>query len=44
MAQDAAAALIADRAEHGEWVPTERPGAVVASVDVRMPANAAAVA
>ena len=43
MAQDAASALIADRAEHGEWIPTEHPGAVVASVAVPVPANAEAL-
>ena len=34
MAEDAAAAMLADMAEHGEDVPIENPGAVVASVEV----------
>lgn len=37
MAQDAAAAMVADMAEHGEEIPTEAPGAVVASVEVSVP-------
>ena len=44
MAQDAAAAMVADIAEHGEEVPTEATGAVIASVDVPMPADMPAVA
>ena len=34
MAEVAAAAMLADMAEHGEDVPPENPGAVVASVEI----------
>ena len=37
MAQDAATALLASRAAHGEWLPEEAPGTVVASVEVPVP-------
>lgn len=42
MAQDAAAAMLAVAAERGEEIPTEAPGAVVASVEVPVPAAVAA--
>ena len=38
MAHDAAAAMLAGMADHGEEIPEEAPGAVVASVDVPAPA------
>ena len=41
MAHDAAAALLADRAEHDEWIATENPGAIVASIEVPVPSPAA---
>jgi predicted RNase H-like HicB family nuclease len=44
MAQDAAQALLDNRAEHGEWLPEEEPGAIVGSVDVRFPGEAGAAA
>ena len=37
MAADAAGALLADMAEAGEDLPTERPGAAVGSVEVPVP-------
>jgi predicted RNase H-like HicB family nuclease len=39
MARDAAAAMLASIAAHGEEIPTELPGAVVASVEVDAPAR-----
>jgi len=42
MAADLAAIQLADLAEHGEELPTEAPGAVVASVEVKVPALAPA--
>jgi predicted RNase H-like HicB family nuclease len=42
MAQDAATASIAVAAERGEEIPTEAPGAVVASVEVPVPVAVAA--
>jgi predicted RNase H-like HicB family nuclease len=42
MAEDAAAALLADRAEHDEWIAIENPGAVVESIEVEMPTVALA--
>ena len=37
MAEDAAAALLASFAAHGEEIPVEAPGAVVAPIDVSVP-------
>lgn len=42
MAQDAAAAMLAVAIERGEAIPTEAPGAVVASVEVAVPVAIAA--
>jgi antitoxin HicB len=38
MAQDAAEALLASMAKHGEELPVEAPGAAVFAIDVRVPA------
>jgi antitoxin HicB len=37
MAEDAAAALLASMADHGEDVPVESPGTIIAAVDVTVP-------
>jgi predicted RNase H-like HicB family nuclease len=42
MAEDAAAALLARFAAHGEEIPVEAPGAVVETIEVEVPANALA--
>ena len=39
MARDAAATMAADMAEHGADVPTENPGAVLASVEATVAAE-----
>ena len=38
MVQDAASALLASMASHGEEVPIEAPGAMIASIEVEIPA------
>ena len=40
MAEDAAAALLASMADHGEEIPVEAPGAAVFTIDVPAPAGA----
>ena len=42
MAEDAAAALLASMAEHGEELPLEAPGATVFTIDVAAPVGAPA--
>ena len=40
MAEDAAAALLASMADHGEEIPVEAPGATVSAIEVPAPAGA----
>ena len=42
MAEDPAGALLASFAAHGEEIPVEAPGAVVATIDVPLPAGVSA--
>ena len=44
MAQDAAAAMLADMVEHDEELPIEEPGTVIASIEVPVDAEQQAVA
>ncbi|MBA3643743.1 MAG: type II toxin-antitoxin system HicB family antitoxin [Chloroflexota bacterium] len=44
MAQDAASAMIESMVDHDEEIPTENTGAIIASIDVAIPAAASAVA